>query len=50
MKGQHLVIGLVLFVIAIVAAIYFTMTATFKNHDNGMEPIIEIVEEKRVAG
>lgn len=44
MKGQHLVIGLVLFVILIVVAIYFTMTATFKQGEKGMEPVVSVVE------
>ena len=48
MKGKHLVIGLVLFVIIIVAAIYFTMMSTFYNGGKGMEPVnplYAVVEE-----
>ncbi len=51
MKGQHLVIGIVLFVIVIVAAIYFTVMATFNNDQNGMEQdetIIEIIEDSNM--
>ncbi len=37
MKGSHLVIGLVLFVIIVVAAIYFMMMATFNHDEKGMD-------------
>lgn len=36
MKGKHLVIGLVLFIVIVVAAIYFTMMSTFNEDENGM--------------
>ena len=49
MKGQHLVIGLVLFVIAVVAAVYFTMMASFNSVESGMEPVSELVEENQTA-
>ena len=51
MKGQHLVIGIVLFVIAIVVAIYFSVMAEYNKDRNGMEPtrtIIEIKEESNI--
>ena len=51
MKGQHLVIGIVLFIILIVAAIYFTVMATFNKDQNGLEPtetIIEIKEDSNI--
>jgi hypothetical protein len=44
MKGKHLVIGLVLFVIVVVAAIYFTMTATFKKDIQGAGPVLPVIE------
>ncbi|MER2088249.1 hypothetical protein [Sporosarcina sp. JAI121] len=44
MKGKHLVIGLVLFIILAVTAIYFTMKATINHMENGMAPIVTIVE------
>ncbi len=50
MKGQHLVIGLVLFVIAVVAAVYFTMMASFNSVESGMEPVSELVEEEPIGG
>ncbi|WP_156450431.1 hypothetical protein [Sporosarcina sp. HYO08] len=37
MKGSHLVIGLVLFVLIVVAVIYFTMMATFDKGETGFE-------------
>jgi hypothetical protein len=46
MKGQHLVIGLVLLVIAVVAAIYFTMMATFNNDERQIDPGIGISEKE----
>lgn len=51
MKGQHLVIGIVLFVIVIVAAIYFSVMAEYNKDRNGMEPtetIIEIIEDSNI--
>ena len=39
MKGKHLVIGLVLFIIVIVAAIYFSIMAEYNKDRNGMEPV-----------
>ncbi|GKV54937.1 hypothetical protein NCCP2222_08840 [Sporosarcina sp. NCCP-2222] len=39
MKGKTLVIGLILFVIIVVAVIYFAMMAQFKKDENGWEPI-----------
>ncbi|WP_342514169.1 hypothetical protein MKY34_05270 [Sporosarcina sp. FSL K6-1522] len=44
MKGSHLVIGLVILIVAVVAAIYFTMTATFKQGDAGLESVVSVVE------
>ena len=44
MKGKTLVIGLVLFIIIGVALIYITMTITMNNIENGMAPIVNIVE------
>ncbi len=44
MKGQHLVIGLVLFLIVIVASICFALITTFNKGEQGMEPIISVVE------
>ena len=46
MKGQHLVIGIVLFVIVIVAAIYFSVMAEYNKDENGMEPVETIIEIK----
>ena len=37
MKGKHLAIGLILFVILGSLVIYLTMTATFNKDMNGME-------------
>jgi hypothetical protein len=51
MKGKHLVIGIVLFVIAIIAAIYFSVMAEYNKDRNGMEPvatIVEITEENHI--
>ncbi|BAQ09037.1 hypothetical protein OXB_0565 [Bacillus sp. OxB-1] len=44
MKGQHLVIGLVIFVLLVVALLYFAMTSTFKKDENGWQPAIEMEE------
>ncbi|WP_318617804.1 hypothetical protein [Sporosarcina sp. YIM B06819] len=44
MKGQHLVIGLVLFVIVIVVAIYFSVMATFNKVENSMESVVEVMD------
>ena len=52
MKGQHLVIGIVLFVIVIIAAIYFSVMAEYNKDENGMEPtntIIELKEESNIG-
>ncbi|WP_210470941.1 hypothetical protein [Sporosarcina sp. 6E9] len=48
MKGKHLVIGIVLFVIAIVAAIYFSVMAEYNKDQNGMEPIAIIIENTTI--
>lgn len=45
MKGSHLVIGLVILLVVVVAAIYFTMTATFKQGEIGLESVVEVVED-----
>lgn len=45
MKGKHLAIGLILFIILGSLAIYFTMNATFKKDANGMEAVVSVVEE-----
>ncbi len=44
MKGKTLVIGLVLFIILAVVAIYFTMKATINNMEDGMEPLVTSIE------
>ncbi|MBE1553000.1 hypothetical protein [Sporosarcina limicola] len=44
MKGKHLVIGLILFVIIIVAVIYFSMMAEFKKDEKGMESVVPVIE------
>ncbi|MBO0600741.1 hypothetical protein I2483_03620 [Sporosarcina sp. E16_3] len=44
MKGKNLVIGLVLLTILSIIAIYFTMKATVNNMENGMAPIVTVVE------
>lgn len=46
MKGKHLAIGMVLFVIAGIIVIYFAMNATFKNDINSMESVFKIIGEK----
>ena len=43
MKGRTLVIGLVVFVIAVVAAIYFTVMAEF-DRDRPVDPNVETVD------
>jgi hypothetical protein len=48
MKGKHLVIGIVLFVIAIIAAIYFSVMAEYNKDRNGMEPTSIIVDNTDV--
>jgi nitrogen fixation protein FixH len=48
MKGKHLVIGIVLFVIAIIAAIYFSVMAEYNKDWNGMEPASVIVDNTDV--
>ena len=45
MKGKHLAIGMVLFVIAGIIIIYFTMQATFNKTINGMESVAEVIQE-----
>ena len=46
MKGKSLAIGMVLFIIAGIIAIYFTMNATFKKDMNSTESVIEIIVDK----
>ena len=46
MKGKHLVIGIILFVIVIVAAIYFAVMAEYNKGQNGMEPATTMIEIK----
>ncbi|MFJ7935075.1 hypothetical protein [Sporosarcina sp. NPDC096371] len=45
MKGKHLAIGLILFVILGSLVIYLTMTATFNKDMNGMESIVSAIDE-----
>lgn len=44
MKGQHLAIGLIFFVLAVVVILYFTMMSTFKKDETGMEPDAFIIK------
>ncbi len=44
MKGKNLVIGLVLITILSIIAIYFAMKATINNVENGMAPVVTVVE------
>ena len=44
MKGKNLVIGLVLFILLSIVAVYFAMQATINNMENGMAPIVTVVE------
>jgi len=44
MKGRTLVIGLVVFVLAVVAVIYFAMTAQF-DKDRQEGPQVEIIDK-----
>ncbi len=44
MKGKNLVIGLVLFTLLSIVAIYFTMKATINNAENGMAPLATVIE------
>ncbi len=44
MKGKNLVIGLVLFILLSIVAVYFAMQATINNMENGMEPIVTVVK------
>ena len=44
MKGKNLVIGLVLFILLSIVAVYFAMKATINNMENGMAPIVTVVE------
>ena len=48
MNGKHLVIGLVLFIIIIVAAIYFSITAEFNKDRNIEKKDISIIEHADV--
>ncbi|WP_342506880.1 hypothetical protein [Sporosarcina sp. FSL K6-2383] len=43
MKGKRLAIGMVLFIIVGIIAIYFAMQATFKKDANSMESVIELI-------
>ncbi|WP_203248218.1 hypothetical protein [Sporosarcina beigongshangi] len=49
MKGKQLAIGLVLFIILGIIAIYFAMQATFKKDANSMESVAEVLVEKAWA-
>ena len=52
MKGQHLVIGIVLFVILVVAAIYFAVMAEYNKDENKTETTsisIEIIEDNHIS-
>lgn len=44
MKGKNLVIGLVIFILLSIVAVYFAMQATINNMENGMSPIVTVVE------
>ena len=44
MKGKNLVIGLVLFIILSIVAVYFAMKVTMNNMENGMAPVLNVVE------
>ena len=44
MKGKNLVIGLVLLIIVSIVAVYFAMNATINNMENGMAPIVAVVD------
>ncbi len=44
MKGKNLVIGLVLITVLSIIAVYFMMKATVNNMENGMAPIVTVVE------
>lgn len=46
MKGKTLVIGLVLITIVSIIATYFAMKATINNEENGMAPVMTVVELK----
>jgi len=43
-KGKNLVIFLILITILSIIAIYFTMKATINNMENGLAPIVTVVE------
>ena len=44
MKGKNLVIGLVLFILLSIVAVYFAMKATINKMENGMAPLVTVVE------
>lgn len=44
MKGKNLVIGLVLITILSIIAVYFAMQATVNNMENGMAPLVTVIE------
>ncbi|WP_188006784.1 Flp pilus assembly protein CpaB [Sporosarcina sp. ANT_H38] len=44
MKGKTLVIGLVLFVLLSIVAVYFAMKATINDMENGMAPLVTVFE------
>lgn len=44
MKGKNLVIGLVLITILSIIAVYFTMQAAVNNMENGMAPLVTVIE------
>jgi hypothetical protein len=43
-KGKNLVIGLVIFILLSIVAVYFAMQSTISNMENGMAPIVTVVE------
>ncbi len=49
MKGKSLAIGMILFIIAGIIAIYFAMNATFKKEMNSMGSVIEVIVDKSWA-
>ena len=49
MKGKSLAIGMIIFIIAGIIAIYFAMNATFKKDINGMESVVELIVDKTWA-
>ena len=44
MKGKNLVIGLVLIILLSIVAVYFAMKATINNMENGMAPLVTVIE------